>query len=317
MLWLLIKRKVGLVLLVIAFAGYKNASSTIGLNFFVNKPIADSSHIRVMTWNVNEFVDDLVIADTPGNQRRKMLAYIKEAQPDILCIQDATLNQVSGGYLSNLHDVLNTGEYKGYHFAYYIRHWYSPRFAQKYGVMILSRLAVIDTGSINMSISGSNEKVAYLDVAKNNKRIRIITAHLTSMNLWPSSQKQAGINYIKDSTGYRIRNLFSKIRDYGQKHATEARLIRSLIDTTKTPVIFCGDLNSVPSSYVYQHIKGELKDVFLEKGFFLEGTYNRVFPKLRIDVIFHSPQLQVVNYYRPVLNYSDHCPIIADLKWKE
>lgn len=317
LIWLLLSRRTGIILLLLLLAGYKNIFSTFGINFFDSNTSSKTiQSIRILSWNVNEFGGNLLISDTPGSKRRNMFAFIKQAKPDILCLQDITENYGSPEYLTNLKTIMEKNDFTGYHYAGYQR-TRAGNFSQQYGVAVFSKLPILHSGSIAFNkVAQIEENSEYIDVLYKQRKLRIINAHLTSMSLWPA--EKAGADYLDgDSTQTRLRDIFSKLLSFGKVHAKEARVLRSVIDTISTPVIFCGDLNSVPSSYVYQHIKGNLKDVFLEKGYFLGGTYNRLFPKVRIDVIFHSKEMQLVNYYRPLLNYSDHCPIIADLKWKE
>ncbi len=313
--WLFSKRKAGFLLLILTLAGYKNITSTVAFNILTahhkNKP---DSALRVMTWNVNEFVNDQIIADSPNNARRKIFKFIKEMQPDVLCIQDMVENSAPG-YLSNIKELRDYLQYNNYHYSNYSR-LSSGISNLYYGVAIFSKLPLADSGSVSLHSAGSLERIAYIDIHYQKKPLRIFTAHLSSMSLWPSDKP--GVKYVVgDSTEIKLKSIFSKLRHYGKMHAQQAEIIRKTIDTTIIPKIFCGDLNSVPSSNVHQRIKGNLNDVFLERGFLFGGTYNRVFPKIRIDVVFHSDALLNVNYYRPELNYSDHLPIVADFKWKE
>jgi endonuclease/exonuclease/phosphatase family metal-dependent hydrolase len=89
------------------------------------------------------------------------------------------------------------------------------------------------------------------------------------------------------------------------------------MDTTKYPFIFCADLNSVPSSYVYQTLKSDLTDAFLSKGYGLGKTYEGLSPTLRIDVVLMSKSLKPTQYSSPQLPYSDHFPIITDIEIKQ
>jgi endonuclease/exonuclease/phosphatase family metal-dependent hydrolase len=87
-----------------------------------------------------------------------------------------------------------------------------------------------------------------------------------------------------------------------------------LVAESPYPAIVCLDMNDVPGSYAYWKMRGNQKDVFLEKGFGIGRTYIAFAPTLRIDYIFCHPSFTVSQM--GVLNqrYSDHLPVIADLR---
>ena len=77
--------------------------------------------------------------------------------------------------------------------------------------------------------------------------------------------------------------------------------------------MFCADLNSVPSSYVYNHISKGLADAFLQNGFGWGASYYGLSPTLRIDVTLLSPQLKATQFSCPKLIASDHFPLVTDI----
>jgi endonuclease/exonuclease/phosphatase family metal-dependent hydrolase len=92
--------------------------------------------------------------------------------------------------------------------------------------------------------------------------------------------------------------------------------MRTLLDKSPYPNIVSGDFNSVPGSFTYHRIKGDLQDTFLKKGAGLGNTYVGLSPTLRIDYILADKSFDVLQYKSPTLFLSDHFPVIADLKWK-
>ncbi|MEO0065284.1 MAG: hypothetical protein RI983_610 [Bacteroidota bacterium] len=51
-----------------------------------------------------------------------------------------------------------------------------------------------------------------------------------------------------------------------------ASMVNEMLSKIQIPYIFCTDLNAVPSSCVYQQLRKETKDTFLEAGAGLKGT---------------------------------------------
>lgn len=53
---------------------------------------------------------------------------------------------------------------------------------------------------------------------------------------------------------------------------------------------------------------------FITAGAGLGRTFHSITPSLRIDVVLVSPAIQVVQYYSPQLDLSNHYPIITDIQ---
>lgn len=317
--WLFFRRRVALVLLLLLFAGYQSIVSTVAVNIGGRDWDwqKDTADIRIMSWNVNYFGSPMRSNDSSGSQRQRMLEFVRKAGPDILCLQDMQVIENRGEgdpFVDNIADIMKAGNFTAVFFPFNYA-YNGINYADKTGVMIFSRFPVIDTGSVETEGKTAGERSGFIGITANGKNLRIYNGHLSSMSLWPSVREKAGVRYFRgDSTRLRIRGIYERIKDYGASHAREADVIRDFIGKSPVPVIFAGDLNSVPSSYVYHRLKKGMKDAFLEKGFATGGTYNRVFPKLRIDAILHSPDFKTHKYYRPVVDMSDHLPVIADIR---
>jgi hypothetical protein len=69
--------------------GYKNILAIWGFypnnKFTMAKP---AGSVRILSWNVNEFLNAAIKYDTPGNPRRQMFAFIRQSYADVLCFQD-------------------------------------------------------------------------------------------------------------------------------------------------------------------------------------------------------------------------------------
>lgn len=317
--WSFVSRKKAIMLLIISLVGFKSFFATVGLNVFQGewKPGKDSTSIRVLCWNVNALGNPWKAADTPGSTRQQILKFIQESDADILCLQDVALNEageVSLDFVNNITGVMEAGGYSCYTYPYYFQ-YKGSNYSDKIGVALFTRLPCTDSGVI---VPSQHEKAGYIDLLFRSKPLRVYAAHMTSMSLWPNTREGAGLNYLEgDSTQIKAKTIAGKLMSYGELHAREAMTLKAEMNKSPHPLILGADLNSVPSSFVYHHLKSGLRDAFLQKDFGVGGTYNRIFPKLRIDVLLHSPQLEVVQFTRPTPQLSDHFPLIADLKWKE
>ena len=317
--WFIFKRRVGFILLFILLIGYKGLFSTISFNVFAGEwqPEKDSSTIRVLSWNVNRLGSPYTVADTPASLRHQMLDFIFSVDADIICFQDFVLSETKDNtisFVNNIATILDRGKFTSSYFPFYYE-YEGSNYTDKIGVMIFSKYPAIDSGSFQIS---QHERSGYIDMLINKKPVRVYAAHLTSMSLWPNDRNETGVDYLKgDSTKLKAQTLFSKLIDFGKLHASEAEVLKQHINQSPYPVILSADINSVPSGYVYHHLRSGLNDCFLEGGFGNGGTYNRLVLKPRIDVLFHSDQLEVIQFTRPKKLFSDHYPLIADFKMKE
>ena len=83
------------------------------------------------------------------------------------------------------------------------------------------------------------------------------------------------------------------------------------------PTVFCADMNTLPFWRASSQMKRKLRDVFEGKAVELSNTFLSTAPLIRIDYIYASPDIQVVDSMNPRMALeriaSDHLPVIADL----
>ena len=108
-----------------------------------------------------------------------------------------------------------------------------------------------------------------------------------------------------------------KIKKGFTNRSIQADIIHDVLGDSPYPVVFCGDLNDVPTSYTYSRVRGKMQDGFLKKGFGIGRTFTGLSPTLRIDYIFATSQYQFIQFNRLVKNYSDHYMLVADLSLKK
>lgn len=300
----------------LTFLGHKNISACFAFNIpttFTQQK--NTEHIRVLNWNVQDFLDSQIYTDTLGNARRDIIAFIKNTNADIVCIQDFT-ERISPAFRSSVNDVRNTFNYPNYFFSADIITQHGD-ITTKYGTAIYSKYPIIDSGRIVYKESKKSESLAYVDIKKGNDTIRVFTTHLQSMyiKLELTNEALADETLIDDMEFLRNNpKPHQRIRHFDRIHAQQAHLVKTQLNKCKYPFIFCADLNSVPSSYTYHTIKSGLTDAFTAKGFGIGNTYNGFAPTLRIDVVFMSKHFTTKQYYSPRIYASDHFPIVTDIE---
>ena len=317
-----VRRWLSYLMLVFLPSGYINTVNTFALRSATPwQSQKDSSTLRVMTWNVQSFANYLHSKNTRSayrTTRDKMLGLIHSYNPDVLCFQEYK-NIENAKRRIAVKEQLDSLGYK-YYFCSNDKIGNLPKNQNatiENGVAIFSKLPLLDSARININHSDRIENLIYADVLLNNKLIRIYTAHLQSFTIYDDTAQKNEDQGIYEITYKRRKSAQYKIRETEVKHQEEVAIIRKAIDSSTHPVIYCGDLNTTPTSYNYRFLKGRnLKDAFVEKGSGIGNTFYKLGPTLRIDVCLVDTALQVLQCKREKKKLSDHYPVITDVKWK-
>jgi len=312
-LWFFFNKKISVLLLIFFLAGYKNLHSSFAINIPSSfKYTKDSSHLRVINWNVKFFENASKYADSSTAPRRVMINYLKKANADVLLLQEFR-DIANPAIYSNLEVLKDT---LGYNYIYQNRDFISIHsYGTSYeGCAIFSKFPIIASGKIRYPNLMSNESIAFADILFGNRKIRFLTSHLISMNLFHTDDIQKEGKFInRDRLLRHGRSRFDTIHYYDSIHSKQAQLYNKVITASPHPVIASGDFNSLPTSYVYHTIKGKLKDAFISKGVGFGQTYIALSPTLRIDYILVDPNFKVHQAISPYIKASDHFPVVADI----
>ena len=304
-----------LILCVILF-GYKNILATTGFNFPIKRLLhQEPKTVRLLSWNVDDFVCCEKIRDTMNAPRRTILSFIKSANADVMCFQDFRNFEEGRFILSNIKYIKDTLNYPYYYFSV-DDPCIGEYFPCKYGTIIFSRFPIIDSGRRVYNWKHLPEHLMYATININGKSVRFYNTHLRSMFLHRFGKVPTqNYHFVEDDTTviYYGRR-YQKLRYFDLVHVNQAKLVKEELNKCTLPFVFCADLNSVPSSYVYNTISDGLKDAFLQRGYGWGQTYSAISPTLRIDVTLMNKQIDATQYYCPKLqNASDHYPLVTDL----
>lgn len=313
-LFLFINKKWSVFFGLIILLGAKNINNNIGFNLF-NCKSKFQADFRVISWNVKNFIIHEKINDTLNSSYKNILSFLKNSNADIICLQDFEQKD-SAIYIHPLDDFKGKLNFPYSYFCLDID-TITKYGRTRYGTCIFSKYPISNTNSIKYNGKYFTESLGFADIKIKNKTIRVFTTHLRSMyiNLNPK-EKPEDFKYVIEDTLFVFHgSKFEKLKRFDTSHIQQAMIIRNIIDTTKTPFVFCADLNSVPSSYTYNILAKNLKDAFLECGTGFGATYSSRNPFLRIDVILHSKNLKGISYVSPRLKISDHYPIVSDIKF--
>lgn len=185
------------------------------------------------------------------------------------------------------------------------------------GTGIFSKYPILQFGKIPLA-SQTNDAM-WVDIQTGETRIRIISCHLQTTNFSKKRRllddpvlQNADIQQVEDV----VTDISQELAQNFKIRATQAQIVRQVIDTTRIPTIVCGDFNDTPSSYTYQYIKGDLKDSFKTRGNGYAYTFREIHHLLRIDFILYSKEFKCTDYYSPKKEWSDHNPVISEFYLK-
>lgn len=306
--WLFFKVRNSLLSFICLLIGWKSLSVLFAFHPGATNQSADSSSIKVMSYNVRYFKDfDLKPAKNEVI-RNGIMALIKKQQPDILCLQEFYTSENPAEHDNKA--IISRDMNLPYRY-FSSDHNYKNNHS---GVILFSRYPIIHSGKLKLLQNSPYESAIFADILRGKDTIRVFTVHLQSIYL--NHKDLEGLQQIKaqvDTGLVASRIILGKLRKAYLKREFQAQTLSDQIESSPYPVILCGDFNDTPNSYAYFKIKGALQDAFLKKGFGIGRTYTGIAPTLRIDYIFTSKNFRIYSFKRIKKTLSDHYPIISEV----
>ena len=110
--------------------------------------------------------------------------------------------------------------------------------------------------------------------------------------------------------------MHEKMKGTTIKRSDQVNTILEHIESSRHPVIICGDFNDTPISYTYHKLAQGRKDSFREAGKGFAATFAPAWPLLRIDYILFPKQFRGISHTTPRTGFSDHYPVIAEIDYR-
>ncbi len=267
---------------------------------------ADRDALKVMSYNVRGFLS----LDKGGKSRSNMIpstAFIAEFQPDILCLQEFQATPSIPIHL--IDSMLASMPYKAVNYAIEYRN------GGGLGVAVYSRWPIVAWGEV--SFEGTTNSSLWADIRIDHDTIRVLNNHMQTTQINSSDYEfiMAGHAISDDESSRRhTRDILSKLAANYRRRARQADTLALLIGQAPRRTIVCGDFNDTPVSYTYRVMRGEMKDAFCEKGRDNVNTYQGFYSLFRIDYLFHTEDLTAISYQSPKSEFSDHNPVIVEIK---
>ncbi len=261
-----------------------------------------AQELKILTYNIR--YDDQKNTETSWSQRKEMLTgQLRFYNPDIFGTQEGLLNQLQ--YIDSVlvdHQYVGHGRDDGKEKGEFCAIFYNEKKIRpvKQSTFWLSPTPEL----VSMGWGSKFNRIctyALFEIIATNKYIWVFNAH------------------------------FDHIAELAQEES--AKLVIEKIkelNTENYPVVFMGDLNSIPESSQIQYISGivnDSKSISIEPPFGNEGTFNGFEfnkpLKSRIDYIFTSKNNLKVRKYavlsdsKNCLYPSDHLPVYVEMIFEE
>jgi endonuclease/exonuclease/phosphatase family metal-dependent hydrolase len=280
--------------------------------------------IKVMSYNVRL----LNYYNWSGDKqtRQQILQFLKEKNADILCLQEFFSSGDSSAF-QNVKDIAKMCGYSTYAA--------NKNFETKrgfFGDIIFTKYNMLQQVSVQLDTGMHAHNFQYVDIVCNTKdTLRVYNLHMQSVQFSKEdmavlqnpqapiveNKKAKKDQQAKTQLG-QGKIIVKKLRRSYARRGMQADAVQANMRTSPYPILLCGDLNDIPSSYTYFTLRGKLQDAFLDAGNGLGRTYIGLSPVLRIDNIFYdSKALSIQQFDKDKVYYSDHFPIEAEFVFLE
>lgn len=270
----------------------------------VPTPEHEAGALKVLSYNIEGFN----LKEAPEGVPNPILEYIANSKADIVCMQEYTR------YSSD--DSLWTVIDKEYEYQDTVL---SEGSGQN-PIGIFSRYPITGKDKIHIKTKGNTLGVFVLDIE--GRKVNVICAHLETVGFSVEEKEQFGEMVHGDKNRHEVKQhsklLISKLAHSAEVRAPQADAINQFVEEHRgESIIFCGDINDHPLSYVHNTIARNLVDCYRESGIGLGFTmhYNSMY--VRIDNIMCSADWTPYEcHVDKSVNLSDHYPILCYLQQK-
>jgi endonuclease/exonuclease/phosphatase family metal-dependent hydrolase len=262
--------------------------------FSENQLPKEEDDFSVMTYNVRLF--NLYDWIPQTNVSQNIASFIKEQNPDILCLQE----------YSHKNDI----DFRLYKYKYIFVEGRNT----KLGQAIFSKYPIVNEGVIPFPNSTNN--AVFADIKRGKDTLRVYSVHLQSIKITPDVHEID--ENIQGVSQNQSKRMFKRISSAFKTQQQQAEILKKHKLECNYPILICGDLNNSAFSFVYRSVKGDLQDAFEESGSGFGKTYNFKYYPARIDYVFVDKKFTVKQFttFSEFVN-SDHYPIVSRLAFKK
>lgn len=305
-LWLFVKWKYLAVPVLGMLVAYQPVHVYLPLHIASDADSHPNGSLKVLSYNILGYNTH----EAPEDEPNPIMQYLIDSDADIICVQEYS----APGNIDSLHNILRE--------KYQHRDTIHSDGAKKGDdiVGIYSRYPIISKEHIFIHTKGNSLGVFNLNV--DGDTVHVINAHLETVGMSFHQKEQfhdiVHGNTARDSIGADSKMVLSKLAASAAMRGPQADAINAYIRKHKGErIIFCGDINDHPLSYVHRTIAERLTDCYAAAGLGPGFSFHYYSMYVRIDNIMcsehYEPTVCVVD---KSVNLSDHFPIYCYLRPK-
>lgn len=254
--------------------------------------------VSLLSYNLHMFGGNKYESTPKDSIAYEFLDLLREHQPMVLCLQEYTA--IKGLSITDSLELMGYNHYYGAHGSN----------TAPSGTVVFSKLPITFVKRID------KQKIL-VEILNGDHPFRILCVHMDSyaFDLDDRAEVEQIARLKIDSTS---RRTMSKAKETVIRHENEWNdQLQPLVSECSLPLILAGDMNDIPSSWLYAQITRYLADTYRDKGLGFCTTYNGSFPRFRIDMVFRSPQFSTLSYRRIKTDLSDHYPVLVSLEFND
>lgn len=303
--WIIQKNKIAFITIIAIASSWGSIYRYFPININ-NTEYTGGDTVKVMSFNTCCFAK---MTPHKGEKINPIIEFIKSSDADVVCLQEYAVGRALNSLQENDLDSAFAKIYPYRKVFLNDNHYYES------GLACLSKYPITNAEPIIAPVNTNGSIMYSIDIK--GRVIKFVVNHLESNRL--SSDDRGLFNYVtshiteSDTLMDNVkRQLIWKIAAAAKRRALQADKIAETVKDFDRDIIICGDFNDTQQSYVYNKIRGDLKDAYVETCFGPDITYHADKFFFRIDHILYGKGLKCLNtYIDKSIKDSDHYPIIS------
>lgn len=269
----------------------------------LNGPIEAEGGFTVLTLNVKAL-------DYSAEHLPELEALLARERPDLVVLQEYFTGYATGrdAFVARLR---RAGGYGHSHVELLM--------PSNFGLAVFSRWPLQGARRVPPSRRSASNGILAIDVRHPDGPLRLYNVHLQSYKLSAAQRTLLDSLPTGGVEAQAVRSTLGRLRRSWRVQQAQVRALRRDLPRdlarTDTAVVIAGDLNNPPHGWVAHTLGQGLTDSFAERGWGLGHTYGSGLARFRIDYVWASPRLEVLEHRLVTPALSDHAGVLARLRF--
>jgi endonuclease/exonuclease/phosphatase family metal-dependent hydrolase len=258
---------------------------------------------KVVTYNVRAFNYRWTAVDS-------QLQFLKQLEPDILCLQEFyTFQDQKGG--KNAKRTVATALSLPY-ISFILTAQNYP-----YGLAIFSKFPIAGGGRVTDEGRANENGIQYADVRLYGQTLRVYNVHLASFNFHQRDRRKLEAEEFGLTGWNSYQRMIRRMRLGWRIQLRQLAHFQEHLGQRYRHVLIAGDFNNVPYGYVYNQLSRGMTDAWRASGQGAGFTFRQGLLRFRIDHVLTGPNLNPLHMQIVGNSLSDHQAQVATLQLEE